>query len=97
MRKFLRWEVTVEIEIPDEHVPDIIGRTQTDDWRRDLYTLTEDQAWEMIARCAEFDSKVHELDGWADVDEEVSAEIFASQHNAAWELLDIETVEPVTR
>lgn len=63
------WTVYVDIEIADDHVDDIIGRTQTQDWRDNFYNLTPDQAWGMIARCIEYGGFVDiaHMDGWADV------------------------------
>lgn len=92
MKKIITFSVDVEIEVPDDRVNDIIGRTQTEEWRRNFYTLSEDEAWGMIARNGVLGRRISSLEGWGDVEEDPTGWPWAVPINDfSWEIVDIVT------
>ena len=84
----IRAVIHVAVEI-DNIDPEWIDRTQTDEWRRELYDLTRDGAAEMIACNLGRGRRLDQLDGWADVPYRESSLIDV---DSVWDCVDVEII-----
>lgn len=58
--------VEVEITVPEIAIRRVLDNH--DDWRQQFYDLDERGVIEMLARCCGiYGSRLHQLDGWADI------------------------------
>ena len=60
-----KYRVTLELELDVSE--EAITRTQTQEWRDQMYDLTEADSAAMIARCLYRGISLSKLDGWADL------------------------------
>lgn len=74
--------VTVEMDLD----PEWIDRTQTAEWRDNLYSPTRSEAASMIAdNLIRNDARIDQLDGWADIEPDIAAE-FHRAVKIAWDV-----------